>query len=372
MRQSLDSGIDTFNRPTLHNVPRMSVDAEASPSRLLAHAASDPAGVMLALEAIADEPTNCLGVELDEMLSCVGGDQLGAVLLDEHFLFFYGDRPSDVRDRQARLQIVGRALEHRIDKLRLDLLMERTSTGRPYPYDHPALADLSVAEDGLVPLSEFEVDGLALSRKGHTFAPVPAVNGQNAAYWFMQTVVSRDLADSMWIRLDPLMHRPSAEFGRMHYKMWLFGRHLDLTELVGLAEEQFGRWHPGRLSRAVEFTDYVWSPRSGELHLTLEEFPKQTDIEARGSRYLHAIYTPASDTFIHLDGAIRIFDSSQWVSRAAVHVRTAGKAGVRVKTFRCEGEVTMEVMTSLVASYFVWNYDVAKFCGVPIPERLLA
>ena len=372
MRKSLDSGFETSNKPTFHNVPRMSADAEAAPSRVLAHAASDPAGVMFALEAIADAPTNCLRDELDEVLSCVDEEQVDAVLLDEHFLFLYGDRPSDVRDRQARLQIVGGTLERRIDKLRLDLLMERTPTGRLYPYDHPALADLSVAEDGLVSVSQFEVDGLGLSRKGHTFAPVPAVNGQNAAYWFMQTVVSRDLVDSMWLRLDPLMHRPSAEFDRMHYKMWLFGRHLDLTELVGLAEEHFGRWHPGRLSRAVEFTDYVWSPRSGELHLTLEEFPKQTDIEARGSRYLHAIYAPARDTFIHLDGAIRIFDSSQWVSRAAVHVRNAGKAGVRVKTFRCESEVSMEVMTSLVATYFVWNYDVAKFCGVPIPDRLLA
>jgi hypothetical protein len=350
----------------------VSTDKESLPLGVLAHAASDPAGVLFALEGIADDTTSDLCSELDEMLSCVDGDQLEAMLLDEQFRFSYGDCQSDVRDRQARLQVVGRALERRIDKMRLDRLTARPSTGRPYPYSHPALADLSVAEDGLVPLAEFEVDGLALSRQGYTFAPVPAVNGQNAAYWFMQTVEKHGLVDSIWIRLDPLMHRPNAAFSHVHYKMWLYGRHLDLTQLVGLSEEQFGRWQPGRLSREVQFTDYVWSPRDGELHLTLEELPKQRDIDSRGSRYLHAIYAPRNDSFVHLDGAIRIFDSSQWVSRAAVHVRHAGKAGVRVKIFRCEGEVTMETMTSLTATYFVWNYDVARFCGVPAPDSLLA
>jgi hypothetical protein len=342
-----------------------------SDAPVLRHAASEPSGVMFALEEIADDSGHCLSEELEEMLAGASPHALAQERADNYFQSMYGEQPGDFQDRQARLQVVGRELERTIDELRLNLLAAAPTLERPLPYDHPAVTDLELAEDQLVPLSEFEVDGLALTRNGHTFAPVPPLNGQNAAYWFMQAVVRRGLSEAVSIRLDPLMHRSSAAFSRVGYKMWLHGRHLDLSQLVGLSEEQFGRWSPGKLSRSVEFTDYVWSPRDGELHLTLEELPKGDDIRIRGSRYLHAIYDPSKELVIHLDGAVRVYDPQQWKKRTSSHVRNSGKAGIRIKTFRLDREVEVEDLTSLTACYFVWNNDVAKFCGVPIPDALL-
>jgi hypothetical protein len=271
---------------------------------VLRHAASEPSGVLFALEEIAVHSEDCLAQELEQMLAGAASHAVGQERSSEHFQFMYGERPAEFQDRQARLQVVGRDLEQTIDELRLDLLAAAPELERPPPYDHPALTDLELPEDQLVPLSEFEVDGLALTRNGYTFAPVPSLNGQNAAYWLMQTVVRRGLGEAVSMRLDPLMHRSSAAFSRVAYKMWMYGRHLDLSQLVGLSDEQFGRWLPGKLSRCVEFTDYVWSPRDGELHLTLEELPKGDEIRIRGSRYLHAIYDPSKELVIHLDGAV--------------------------------------------------------------------
>ena len=188
----------------------------------------------------------------------------------------------------------------------------------------------------------------------------------------MKTVVRRGLCDAVSVRLDPLMHRPSSTFPGVEYRMWLYGRNLDLTQLVGLSEERFGRWLPGRLSRSGEFTDYVWSPRDGGLHLTLEELPKRDEIRVRGSRYLHAIYDPSEELVIYLDGAVRVFDQEQWERRAGSHVRNSSKAGTRIKTFRLNRQVNVEDLTSLAACYFVWKYDGAKFCRVPIRDELLA
>jgi hypothetical protein len=347
-------------------------DEELVDTGILAHAASDPSGVTFALEEIAEDSNHYLAQELEQMLTSVNAQTLSNQKSDPQFLFLYGDRSMDDQDRQARLCVVSQYVQRTIDRLRLDLLAAAPDSERPRPYDHPALSDIDLSEEQLVPLTEFEVDGLALVRRGHAFAPVPAVNGQNAAYWFMQTVVRRGLRDAVSVRLDPLMNRSSAAFPRVEYRMWLYGRHLDLTQLVGLSEEQFGRWLPGRLSRSVEFTDYVWSPRDGKLHLTLEELPKLDDIRIRGSRYLHAIYDPSEELIIHLDGAIRVYEQEQWARRAGNHVRNSGKAGIRIKMFRVNREVNVEDLTSLAACYFVWNYDVAKFCGIPIRDELLA
>jgi hypothetical protein len=339
---------------------------------VLAHAASSPGGVLHALDEIADLSAHPLARELGEILARASDDAVSQERGDPHFQLMYAERPEDFQDKQARLQVVGRHLERRIDELRLRLLAAGPGLDRPAPYNHQALADIELTEDQLVPLSEFEVGDLALTRNGHTFAPVPPINGQNAAYWFMQTVVRRGLQGAVSVRLDPLMHRPSDAFSHVAYKMWLYGRRLDLSQLPGISQEQFGRWLPGRMSRSAEFTDYVWSPRDGELHLTLEELPKLADVTIRGSRYLHAIYDPAKELVVHLDGAVRVFDPNQWRERASRHVRHSGKAGVRVKTFHLDREVEVEDMTCLAACYFVWNYDVAKFCGVPVPDQLLA
>jgi hypothetical protein len=346
--------------------------SELSNSPILAHAASSPGGVLHALEEIADNSTHPLARELGEMFAAASNAAVSQEKGDPHFQFMYSERPDEFQDEQARLHVVGRHLERQIDELRLQLLATGSTVDCPAPYDHQALVGIELSQDQLVSLSEFDVDGLALTRNGHTFAPVPPINGENAAYWFMQTVARRGLHETVSVRLDPLMHRPSNMFSRVEYKMWLHGRRLDLSQVVTLSQEQFGRWLPGKMSRSVQFTDYVWVPRDGELHLTLEEVPRREEITIRGSRYLHAIYDPARKVVVHLDGAVRIFDQDQWRERSSRHVRHSGKAGVRVKIFRVDREVEVEDMTCLAACYFVWNYDVAKFCGVPVPDQLLA
>ena len=338
---------------------------------LFDYLASDPSGPLLTLEDLSDDATHPLTASLERALGAIAPED--AIIREQapDFVFLYGDRPSDFQERQARIAILARHAGMEICTARLRALKEAASTDRPAPYDHPALLDLELPSDLLVPLHEFEVDGLALVRNGHAFSPVPPVESPNSAYWFMAAIARRKLEDLLVIRLDPLMHRPAPLFSRVGYRMWLYGRPLDLAALTTISDESHGRWLPGPLSTPSAYTDYVWSPRNRELHLTIEELPTRSAIDTRGSRYLHAIYDPETDRFTHADGAIRIFDEPQWVVRHAGHVRHSGKAGTRVKTFRLEAPVATDTLTSLCAPYFVWNYDVAKFCGMNVPERLV-
>ncbi len=339
-------------------------------SALFDYLASTPIGTMFSVEGIGRDSAHPLFSTLEKALEEVDDKLVVEHLASAHFVGMYGRLSKAAQERQARIDIVVSQAAQQICATRLELLIQKDP--RPAPYSHPAISDLELSSDLLVPLSPFDIDGSVLVRNGQAFTPLVTVESPNAMYWFMSAVSRLGLKEIMSVRLDPLMHGPVSEFPRMGFKMWLYGRPLDLATLTTLTKETFARWIPGPgSSTSSEYTDYVWSPRDQELHLTIEELPKLDSLRTRGSRYLHAIFDRTSSKFIHVDGATRLFTSEQWLSRQAVHLRQAGKVGTRVKVFGVQESITTDVLTSLCAPYFVWNYDIAKFCGMDIHDAFL-
>ena len=179
------------------------------------------------------------------------------------------------------------------------------------------------------------------------------------------------LQDRALVRLDPFLLGPANEFPRMSYRMLWWGPPLLWKDIVTIEQEQFGRWSPSSLGSTSEFTDFAWVPRGDELHLFLEEMPKREDVEIAGSRYFHVIFCKKAQLVLHLDGAIRIYSSSEWDQRKNVHVHRAGKVGIRIKVFRIDEPIQTEAVSSLGGTYFVWNYDVSNFFGAPVSSFLL-
>ncbi len=93
---------------------------------ILAHAASDPSGVMFSMEEIADDSNHYLAQELEQMLSGVDAQTVSELKSDQQFLFFHGERSPGDQDRQARLCIVSQCIQQTIDELRLNLLARST------------------------------------------------------------------------------------------------------------------------------------------------------------------------------------------------------------------------------------------------------
>ena len=63
----------------------------------------------------------------------------------------------------------------------------------------------------------------------------------------------------------------------------------------------------------------------------------------------------------HLDGALRIYGENEFADRRDQHVRDAGKAGIRLKVFRTDGDVPRESLSVVAQTFFVWNEDVKKY-----------
>lgn len=276
---------------------------------------------------------------------------------------------SSDRAERARLHLVSSAVAQELHQTRMAEVCNHAN-GRPKPYDHPLLIDIPVDTEGLVPLSTFQIKGDALCYNGHAFFVLPAVPASNANYWLLQNIQRKGLVNSVSVRLDPLLHGPETELAGYSYRMDVYGRPLDWDRIRSLREIEHGRWMPGKLSTKSLFTDYAWTPHADEVDFICEELPPVVAVENRGSRYLHAIYDKQRNTLTHLDGAIRFYTPSELDSRERMHVRNAGKAGRRTKVFRTDQPVDPATMGDIVQAFFVWNYDVARYFGAPIPDGI--
>jgi hypothetical protein len=271
------------------------------------------------------------------------------------------------RDERVRLHVVCSAVARAMHQARIESV-STTANSRSKPYDHPILADIPVDKDGLVPLAAFELKGDALCYKGHAFFVLQALPSSNANYWLLQNIVRHDLVDSMSIRLDPLLHGPEDELAGHFYRMDVYGRPLDWDRIRLLREVEHGRWMPGKLSTKSLFTDYAWVPHADEVDFLCEEVPPVAEVEDRSARYLHAVFNKQKNCLTHLDGAIRFYTLADLEKREKEHVRNAGKVGRRVKVFRTDHPVSPDTMSDIVQAFFVWNYDVARYFGAPIPN----
>jgi len=331
--------------------------------------ASDPIAPMLTLPRVAGDRKHPLTGDLQSQLQIYSDTAVTQVKTDSLFLAI-GRHFDDNMDRAARIWLLLQSLHKIIPQTRLRMLSGDHESEACAPYDHTALADIETSHDWLVPLSEFAVSGARLVRQAHAFTMVSPLQSPNSQYWLLQSLDQLGIIDRSSVRLDPLLHRPVAAYPQQGYRMWWYGRELDWHRIDNLQEEDHGRWFPGPLSTKAQFIDFVWSPRSDGVHFRCEEIPTVKEARERGSRYLHAIYSPSSRSITHLDGSIRIYSHEELGHRTDSHLRSCGKVGQRVKTFSVSGELSREALAAVCIGYFVWSFDVARYFGVEVSEQI--
>jgi hypothetical protein len=339
--------------------------------RLEAYFGAIPIDPSLQIGSVCRDAGHPLAADLNLALENLAEGSITRALADLEFQAFHGQLDLARQRALARERVVVNELQERTSARRRTLLLAESSSFRPPPYDQPALADLPMTADLLVPLSQFEIDDGVLVRNGHAFVLLPPTSSVNSSYWITRALAAPECRDLSLVRLDPLIHGEAVDFPRISYRMLWWGPPLRWTDVVSIHDEKFGRWLPAPLSSGGEFTDFAWVPRGDEQHLFLEEVPKLAQVEAAGSRYLHAIFSRSDASVMHLDGAIRLYSSVEWQDRTKGHVRKAGKVGKRIKIFRLDGSMDPGLVSCLGGAFFVWNYDVAHFFGAEVHPLLL-
>lgn len=162
--------------------------------------------------------------------------------------------------------------------------------------------------------------------------------------------------------MDPLITALKKDFVELTTKATVYGESLDWNSILNLKKDLHGKWQNiNPLSIGSLFTEVVWEPRGTEIHFKCEEVPLSDENQQRGGRYFHSILNPKTKHFIHIDGAIRFYSDEELIIRERQHVRNAGKIGKRIKVFKVNGEIPIDIWAKLVKSFFFWNEDVFDY-----------
>jgi hypothetical protein len=127
---------------------------------------------------------------------------------------------------------------------------------------------------------------------------------------------------------------------------------------------------PGEpLHYPVAVTEFVWqldSPTLKSLQIEETYYPMDTEWNPQDdkpwfiNRYVHSIRDMAAHSFVHLDGAVKLFDKANYdpykrrSKRAALHYK---------KLFRIDGVISDDDWMQLVAHYLRGNDHVHEYFG---------
>lgn len=118
----------------------------------------------------------------------------------------------------------------------------------------------------------------------------------------------------------------------------------------------------------LERLEVMWSARDGLKTVQIEELVPPDSFRKRdgmvSNRYIHAQWNPATETFIHFDGAFRQYEPSNYEARRATDMRRfKGKADRYKKVFRIDAPLSLRGWGELTSRYFDGNELVMEYLG---------
>jgi hypothetical protein len=275
-------------------------------------------------------------------------------------------------NRQENKEL-GRRAYYMVFKLQKEIAKERIIkllefNKRPEPYDRENLSNINLDKNYLIATNQFDLIYYGFQYDKFVYELCPINGASNSSYWIFQAILKciNNSGAVFKVRLDPFKEIRPDDYNPMMYKMYVYGKPLDWDKLLVLRNEDFGQWFNEQNN---SFTDYVWTPKDEEIHFTSEEYPSFNYNGLNSSRYFHAIFNKKSGNIKHCDGAIRVYDDFEIISRGGFHVRQAEvrKVGKRIKIFQFDTneyqnrEISQDDFCQLVVNFFVWNHDVQNY-----------
>lgn len=137
-----------------------------------------------------------------------------------------------------------------------------------------------------------------------------------------------------------------------------------LTVHVRDVASTLGRWN--NIGDPMDRTEFFWSHRNGLKTIQIEEIraPREDSGHAPDlviNRYVHAMRNIANGAFVHLDGAVMIYEGSPYSGRLAANMPDEPKSSKKVKLFRIDGVIEDSEWSELVALFFRQNEMVLEY-----------
>jgi len=171
------------------------------------------------------------------------------------------------------------------------------------------------------------------------------------------------------IRIDPFRCLSKNNAKTLSERANFYGEKFNFEKLFNLKEEIASEYRPNDHNSLLDghYTQFLWTPKKdGEVHLSIEELPSRYETndevnELNFVRFFHAIFNPQLAKFTHLDGAIHIYDEETYKLRITKHLKERNKSYQKVKIFRIDENLDLEILQALVGPFFKWNWMVLEY-----------
>ena len=141
---------------------------------------------------------------------------------------------------------------------------------------------------------------------------------------------------------------------------------------VGVAVHKASRRE--RIFHGVERTEFFWHMQNGMRSFECEELLDRETLgigaDVFGCRYAHSIIDEATSLPNHLDGAIRVYKTDQYLDRIETDISKAGKNSRYVKLWRIDGPIDLSAWKELVCDFFRGNSLPGEYLG-GIPDSAM-
>lgn len=116
----------------------------------------------------------------------------------------------------------------------------------------------------------------------------------------------------------------------------------------------------------IDRTEFLWSYRNGLKTLQIEEIQglkllDDPDTDVVLNRYIHSQRDIARGTFIHLDGAVKIYERDSYQHRYDNKMTDAEKSDYKPKLFRIDDPISDEEWAQLITFFFRGNEMVSEY-----------
>jgi hypothetical protein len=328
------------------------------PEKLVLDFASDPLAPFDKLLKKASDSAWPLYPDLSRCLASLHTNDIEIAYADNTFIGLYGKN-----ERLARIWIVDRLLVEEAARRRLTILAAPAPAAETPPYTAESLRRMKVDGEGMVRIADFGFNDATLSTDEFSFTVCSTTECPNSTYWLLRSFYNQGIADHVSVRLDPFLWGRSDSFPQTMYKMIVYAKPVNWEGIGKLKEIHHGQMRTDNRHENGELTEFLWEPRNDGIHFVCEELPSDRSVEYRAARYLHAIYDPEKSTIVHFDGALRIYSMAQLEERRKLHLRHAGKAGIRTKVFRIDQPLDRNAFSLIAQAFFVWNRDLVAYFG---------
>lgn len=119
-----------------------------------------------------------------------------------------------------------------------------------------------------------------------------------------------------------------------------------------------------RLATHSYETDFYWENKKGnsfqleveELQAIDRDYPSEDIL----CKYVHTLYDKESSEFVHIDGAIRKYNTDSYQERINSNIKH-GDTAQRFKLFRVDGAIPFKLWKSIIAYYMQYNSNIGEY-----------